>query len=397
MDELTRKRHSSTERGRVAIVAGLVVGCFLTWNISNVGAVADPLAEAYGVSLAVIGLLTTALFVTHLASQLPAGIWSDRVGAHRVALAACAAGAAGNALLLLDDAIWLGVVGRLVVGIGSGAGFVAGLDLVRAGGGGAFAQGVYGGATMAGGGLALVIVPPLTDATSWRAPYATGLLLAVAAGAVAASVRRLPRVGRSARGVLRDPGLLPLGVLQAATFGLAVIAGNWVVPLLEREDASSAVAGGLGGLVLLAGIVTRPLGGRLVHRRPAGRATLVAASLASVAAGATLLAISGPAWLSGLGALALGLAAGIPFAAIFEATQRLRPDAPGAAIALVNACGVLAVLVGTPLAGAAFDLPGDGRLAFASIAALALAALPFAGRIPGAAPGAGSDDGKPGY
>ncbi len=72
MDELTRKRHSSTERGRVAIVAGLVVGCFLTWNISNVGAVADPLAEAYGVSLAVIGLLTTALFVTHLAAQLPA-------------------------------------------------------------------------------------------------------------------------------------------------------------------------------------------------------------------------------------------------------------------------------------------------------------------------------------
>ena len=106
-------------------------------------------------------------------------------------------------------------------------------------------------------------------------------MLAVAAGAVAASVRGLPRVGRSARGVLRDPGLLPLGVLQAATFGLAVIAGNWAVPLLEREDASSAVAGGLGGLVLLAGIVTRPLGGRLVHRRPAGRATLVAVSLAA--------------------------------------------------------------------------------------------------------------------
>jgi hypothetical protein len=32
-----------------AIVAGLVVGCFLTWNVSNVGAAADPLAEAYGV------------------------------------------------------------------------------------------------------------------------------------------------------------------------------------------------------------------------------------------------------------------------------------------------------------------------------------------------------------
>src|SRR6188472_4454524 len=132
-----------------AVVAGLVVGCFLTWNVSNVGAAADPLADAYGVSLAVIGLLTTALFVTHLLSQLPAGIWSDRIGPQRVALVACGAAALGNAVLLIDDEIALGIVGRLVVGVGSGAGFVAGLDLVRAGSGGPVLQGVFGGATMA--------------------------------------------------------------------------------------------------------------------------------------------------------------------------------------------------------------------------------------------------------
>jgi aminoglycoside 6'-N-acetyltransferase len=69
---------------RSAVAAGLAVGCLLTWNLSNVGAVADPLAAAYSTSLAVIGLLTTALFLTHLAAQLPAGIWSDRFGPHRV-------------------------------------------------------------------------------------------------------------------------------------------------------------------------------------------------------------------------------------------------------------------------------------------------------------------------
>jgi MFS family permease len=383
------------ERG--AIVAGLTVGCFLTWNVSNVGAAADPLAEAYGVSLAVVGLLTTALFVTHLASQLPAGIWSDRVGPHRVALVACAAAAAGNALLLLDDSIALGVAGRLVVGIGSGAGFVAGLDLVRAGGGGAVLHGVYGGATMAGGGLALVVVPPLTDATGWRATYAAALVLAVAAAAPAALVRGIVRVGASPRGVLGDRRLLPLGILQAATFGLAVIAGNWVVPLLERQDASAAVAGALGGLVLLAGIVTRPLGGGMTHRQPAGRETLLAGSLVAVAAGSLLLAAGGPTWLSGLGALALGLAAGLPFAAIFEAAQRLRPDAPGAAVALVNACAVLAILIGTPLAGVAFGLAGQGRIAFAAIAGLAVAALPFVGRLPPSTGPAGGHDGDSRY
>jgi MFS family permease len=368
VDELARNRHAS------AVVAGLVVGCFLTWNVSNVGAAADPLADAYGVSLAVVGLLTTALFVTHLLSQLPAGIWSDRVGPHRVALAACAFGAAGNALLLVDDAIALGIVGRLVVGVGSGAGFVAGLDLVRAGGGGPVLHGVFGGATMAGGGLAVVIVPPLTDATGWRATYAAALVLAVVAAVPTSFVRGVARVGASPRGVLGDRRLLPLGVLQAATFGLAVVAGNWIVPLLERQDVSAALAGALGGLVLLAGIVTRPLGGGLTHRRPAGRA-LVAGSLVAVAAGALLLASGGPTWVSALGALCLGLAAGLPFAALFEAAQQLRPDAPGSAVALVNACGVLSVLVATPLAGLAFDLPGDGRLAFAAIAALSLLAL----------------------
>jgi MFS family permease len=364
----------------VAIVAGLVVGCFLTWNVSNVGAVADPLADAYGTSLATVGLLTTALFVTHLASQLPAGIWSDRVGPHRIALAACAAAAVGNALLLLEANLALAFVGRLVVGVGAGAAFVTGLDLVRAGRGGPVAQGIYGGATMAGGGLALVIVPPLTDATSWRAPYATGLGLAVVAAIPLVGVRGLRSVGRASRGVLRDPQLVPFGVLQAATFGLAVIAGNWVVPLLERDGADSAVAGALGGLVLLAGIVTRPLGGAVVYRWPGRRRVLVGLSLVGVAGGALVLALPAPLWVSALGTLALGLAAGFPFAVIFEAVQRLRPDAPGAAVALVNACAVLAILVGTPIAGLAFDVPGDGALAFAAIAVLAAAAFPFVGR-----------------
>jgi MFS transporter, NNP family, nitrate/nitrite transporter len=369
VDEPARNRHTS------AIAAGLAVGCFLTWNVTNVGAVADPLADAYGVSLAAVGLLTTALFVTHLAAQLPAGTWSDRYGARVIALAACAAAAVGNALLLVDDEYGLGVAGRLVVGLGSGAGFVAGLDLVRAGGGGPVLQGFYGGATMAGGGLALTVLPALTDSTSWRAPYWTALVLAVAAALPTLAVGHLERVGRAAHGVLGDPHLLPLGVLQAATFGLVVIAGNWVVPLLERDGASSATAGLLGGLVLLAGIVTRPVGGALARRVDTSRRLLVGGSLVAAAAGAVLLAVDGPRWVSGVGALALGLAAGLPFAAIFDAAQRIRPDAPGAAVALVNGCAVLTILVGTPLAGLAFDLPGDGALAFFGIAALGLAAL----------------------
>jgi len=325
------------------------------------------------VSLAAVGLLTTALFVTHLAVQLPAGRGADRYGSQRIALVAIAAAVIGNAILLVDAGVELALLGRAVVGIGSGAAFVAGLDLVRAGGGGAALQGLYGGATMAGGGLALMVVPPLTDATSWRAAYWSAALLAALAAIPALMASGLPRVGHAGAWVLRDRALLPIGLLQAATFGLAVIAGNWVVPLLERQGVSSAAAGLAGGLVLFIGILTRPLGGVLAGRVP-GR-VLVGVGLAGTSVGALLLALGGPLAVSALGALVLGLTAGVPFAVIFATAQSTRPDAPAAAIALVNACAVLAILVGTPLAGLAFELPSDGRLAFVVIAVLAAAAL----------------------
>jgi predicted MFS family arabinose efflux permease len=369
-------RSSST-----AVTAGLAVGFCLTWNVSNVGAVADPLADAYGVSLPAIGLLTTALFVTHLLVQLPSGRGTDRYGARAVALASIAAALAGNAVLLIDDTYSLALLGRAVVGLGSGAGFVSGLDLVRAGGGGPVLHGVYGAATMTGGGLALMIVPPLTDAHGWRAPYWSAALLAVLALVPTLAATQLPRVRAHAReAVLRDRGLLPLGIIQAASFGFAVIAGNWAVPLLERRDASSAAAGLAAGLILFGGVGTRPLGGTVAGGRRA--ASAIVAALVAVATGSALLAVDAPYAVGLLGGLVLGVGAGLPFAIVFAAAQHRRPDAPAAAVGFVNAVAILTILVGTPLAGLAFELPGDGAAAFAVIAVLALAAILAVRRAP---------------
>lgn len=364
--------HGSDSSRPIAVAAGLTVGFSLTWNVSNVGAVADPLADAYGVSLPAIGLLTTALFVTHLLVQLPSGRGADRYGARAVALASIGAVLVGNAVLLVDDAYALALLGRAIVGLGSGAGFVSGLDLVRAGGGGPVLNGVYGAATMTGGGLALMVVPPLTDADGWRAPYWSAALLAVLALVPTLAATHVPRVAHR-EAVLGDRGLVPLGIVQAASFGLAVIAGNWAVPLLERRDASSAAAGLAAGLILFAGVATRPAGGTIAGARHARAA--VACSLVAVAAGSTLLALDLPYGFAVLGALVLGLGAGVPFAILFAAAQHRRPDAPASAVAFVNAAAILTILVGTPLAGLAFELPGDGAAAFAAIALLALAAL----------------------
>lgn len=358
-----------------------MLGAGVTWNISNVGAVADEMGAGYGVSLAAVGLLTTALFLTHLLVQIPGGRLIDRVGARAVGLAALAVVAAGNAVALTTPSLGVGLAARVLMGVGTGAGFVAGIDLVRSGAGGPFWQGAYGGATMAAGGLALMVVPQLVGPVGWRAPYWSGLVLA---GASALPVLAA-RGGAGARhagahealqgSVFRDRRLWPLGAVQMATFGLSVVAGNWIVTLLERQGHGRSVAGVVGGLVLFGGIVTRPAGGLVVRRARERAWSLVAASLVAGSAGMLVLAAAPPLWLALAGALAAGLAAGVPFAAVFDMTLRLRPDAPAAAVGFVNGCAVLVILVCTPLAGLTFGLPGDGRIGFLAIGLLWATAL----------------------
>ena len=328
--------------------------------------------------LAAVGLLTTALFVTHFASQVPGGRLVDRIGARRAGLGAAAVIVAGNAVALAAPSFPLGLAARLVIGLGTGAGFVAGSDYVRAATASPTVQGLYGGAAVGGGGLAIAIVPVLGG---WRAPYASAAVVAVAFGLVLATApgdeRRGPRAASTeTASVVRDRRLYPLAALHTASFALSVIAGNWIVDLLAEHGYSRRLAGAVGALVLVLGFPTRPLGGWMLRSRPALARGALAGSMVAGAAGLAVLVTPVPlAVLVGAAAVA-GLAAGIPFAAAFSGAQRLRADAPAAAVGLVNAVATLAIVVGTPLVGLTFSLPGDGRIGFAVLAVLWLAALP---------------------
>jgi predicted MFS family arabinose efflux permease len=371
---------------RRAAVASLAVGAGVTWNISNVGAVADPLAQAYGVSLATVGLLTGVLFLTHLLVQVPAGRGADRFGARAVGFLAVAAVAAGNLLLLTAPDPALALAARALVGLGSGAGFVAGADYMRSASASPRLQGMYGAATLVGAGLAIAIVPQLEPALGWRAPYWSALAVAAVPTAVLLSSRLDVRTG-ARKGIVRDRRLFRLAALHGATFGLSVVAANWVVALLERQGHPRGLAAVLGALLLLAGIVTRPLGGLVLHAWPGRARPALAASL--VAGALAMLGLALPLPLAALGAAAAvgGLAAGLPFAAVFAGAQRIRPDAPGAAVGFVNGWALLTVVVGTPLLGLAFSLPGDGRLGYGVLAALWLAALAVLPGAPGPSAG----------
>jgi MFS family permease len=351
-----------------AALGGFALAASAGWNLANVGAVAERTAHAYGVGLAVVGLFTTALVLTHAGMQLPAGRLCDRYGARLVGASGLVVIALASLAGLARNDPWLAIVVRLITGIGLGAAFVGGADYIRARLGTPFAQGLYGAVSMASAGAALALVPLWPG---WRAPFATAAFVAAAGLAVVAfAPRDEPRAVAAVRAPLLDRRLAPLGVMHAASFGLSVVLGNWVGTLLQREGGqSSQVAGIVAGLVLFLGVVSRPLGGRLVARPGVIRAGFVLG-----AGGIVLLAVARPLPLAILGATIVGLAAGIPFAAAFAGAQRLRPDAPASAIGLVNLAATIVILVGTPLLGLTFSLPGGGRVGFALAAAFCFAA-----------------------
>lgn len=342
------------------------------WNIADTGAVADELADAYGTSLAVVGLFTAALFLVHLLMQLPAGRLSDRFGPARVCAAGLAVMVVCNLLVSVVAEPAVAIVLRAAMGIGTALGFVGGSELVRASGGSAFAQGLYGGLATGGGGVALAVVPALEPVLGWRAPYisAVGVALVAAALLVAAPhPAALARAGERVRlrTLATDRRLLRLATIFAASFGLSVVIANWVVTLLERRTSlSDETAGVVGAATLVLGIVSRPLGGWILARRPERvRAAIVTACLVGAVGTVTLTA--GSAWLAVAGALAVGLAAGIAFAPAFGGAARLYPGAPATAVGLVNGAGALTILVGTALVGVAFaaDLGAEAFLGLA--------------------------------
>jgi MFS family permease len=365
---------------RRGVVAGCALGATSGWNFGNIGGIASELSRSYGVGLATIGLLTTAMVITHLAVQIPGGKASDRFGPAHAGAAALVVLSAGNALALATPEPALAIAARAIVGVGTGLAFVSGSALVRESGGSALAQGVFGGVSLAPGGLALAVVPQLHDAIGWRAPYWTALALSLAV--LAAVLGLAPRTAEPSpprdtpSGVVRDRCLYRLAVLYAASYGLGVVLANWVVELLQRHsEMSDGAAAAVGALTLLLVVVSRPLGGWILLAHPRRARPMVAASIVAGVAGTLALVAAEPVWLAVLGALVVGLGAGIPFSPAFTGAAVTRPDAPAAAVGFVNTAANLVVLLGTPLLGLSFSLWGEGRLGFAALAALWLAAL----------------------
>jgi MFS family permease len=375
---------------RAVTGASLAVGG-IGWNFSSIGAIADPVSRAYDVGLPAVGVMTAALVASHTLCNIPAGRLVDRFGPRRMIVIGLLIAALANAVMLIAPSVELVVGMRALMGIGTALGFIASIDYVRAlGDGSTLGEGLVGGASIGGAGLALAAVPQLEPAFGWRAPYTTGLAAALVALVVLLALwERAPgRVGRAGHGesalvlgsLWRDARLYRLAAMHMASMGLSVVVGVWVVTLLVRyEGYGQRTAGIVGSLTLLLALVSRPLAAALARARPDATRVTIAASLLVGAAGTAVLATAPPLLLAVPAAAAVGVASGIPFGPVMRAAAAARPEAPATAVGMTNMLANLLAFVATPLVGLSFSLPGGGRLAFAIIAALwalALLALP---------------------
>ena len=309
--------------GRGRRSAGFALAFTPGFATSRTSALSPTASAAYGIGLAVVGLFTTALFVTHAAMQVPAGRLCDRFGPRLVGgagLVVVAAGVPPGARPARDVVCDRDAAPRRVSALAARVRRRSRLrprDPRLAGCPGVFRR-----------------------ECAWRRrarprprPALTGPARAVRDGidrrrrrsrAVALAPRdALPSRPRPRGAPAFDRRLLPLAVMHAASFGLSVVIGNWGrdAARAARSPTRPHLSSVIGSLVLFVGVVSRPLGGRLP--RAAGSSSAWASSRAASVSRCSLRTGHSP--LAAAAAAVVGLASGLPFAAGVRGRPAARP------------------------------------------------------------------------
>lgn len=380
----------SEKSQRAAILCGCIVAFAYSANYTNHAPLAVPLMREFGFNQAFAGFLTTGIFATHAAMQIPGGHLVDRLGAKRVLFCALTWVTLGNLGMALAGAYWQLLACKVFTGIGTGVCFVGGARYVHAAAKGRqlnFAQGLFGGSVQLGAGFVILAVPRLYLLAGWRATFLVSAGMALTAAVIWLATAPNVTSGMTPPGrfgeMLLARQLWLLGLVQMASFGLSLVIGSWVVVILTKVLKVPATQAGLiGSLVLLLGIVSRPLGGIL--RRHMGIRALFISSLVMIALGCFAFVPSSISLgLAVTAVVMIGIGVGLPYAAMFSRAGALFPGRAGAAMGLVNMLGIFMILGGAPLVGHLADLSGTFRTSFVVLGGFSLAvcgAVPFIAR-----------------
>lgn len=318
--------------GAVIVTTASVLPVFLT------GALAVQLSRDLAFDPSGLGLVVALYFGVSALCSLPVGMVVERAGSRvtsriavvgaAVLMAALALGARSYVALvvLLLCGAWCNVMGQL----SSNLTLARSVPAHRMG----LSFGVKQAAIPAATLLAGLAVPAVALTVGWRWAYGIGALLALAALFACPRADARPPA-RAAKGDRATGALAVIGAASGLAAGTATALGIFLV----ASAVDRGIDPGLAGLVLtlgsVVGLSARLLHGWLADRRTGGHVAVVAASLASGAAGFVLLAVPGtPALVVGV-VLAFGLGWAWPGLLQF-AVVRLNPSAPAAATSIVQ-------------------------------------------------------------
>ena len=366
----------------LALVLVCASGFAFSANYTNHAPLVPMLQAQFAFSKTLAGFLTSGIFLTHALMQVPGGHLADRFGGKRVLLAALALVAAGNAGLALSTSYSQLLAWKIIVGLGTGTSFVASARYLTA-----FtpharlarAQGIFGGSILAGSGFVIFAIPRIAAQVGWTGAFWSTVTVAALAFFAWLLFAKMPRPVSHPPShlleMLTHGQLWLIGTVQMASFGLVIVVGAWVTLLLTTNlGLTPKSAGALGSLVLLIGIISRPIGGYLVGRL--GVRTLLTVSLSLNAIACLAMASAPRSFGIVIGAIVvLGVGCGLPYAAMFTRAAALFPGRAGAAMGLVNMLGIVMILVGAPLVGRLVDVTKSYTSSFVALGVFSLVIL----------------------
>jgi len=361
---------------KIGLFLVYLVGLAYSCNYTNHAPLIPLLISQFGFTKAMAGLLATAMFLTHALVQIPGGHLADKLGGRNVIIGSLLIVVIGNIFIAQSNSYQQLLFWKFFTGFGTGTSFIAGARYISqlvSEDKLAKAQGYYGATILLGSGFVIFIVPRIAELTNWRGAFistASVALLALifwVAFAPKPKMKEHPHIKLSS--LLLHPQLWLLGLVQMASFGLVIVIGNWITILLKQQlqTSNTLLISAIASLVILLGVIGRPLGGYLVDK--IGVRLILEVSFLFNTVGCLLLAFLGSSIEFTLLAIALlGFGCALPYATLFNRATTLFPGRAGAAKGLVNMLGVIMILVGAPLVGYIADVSGKFTNSFIALA-----------------------------
>jgi len=303
--------------------------------------VADQFMSLFSVGFSGLSFFLSAIYWTHTAVQVPAGLLVDRIGALRsllVCITVCLIGSLGP--LIQPDNLALAISFRLILGVSTGMMFLVFVTILKILAPPRHAARVQGmqGAAFCLGTMAPYLTLTHAGSSGWLAAYFSGVVFCAVLGAC---IFRLPlaplkesratadaaQVWQAMKVIATSKSIWFLGCCQGFSFGSLVTIGNWLPAILADTQTGStledwAVAT---SAILLIGTAGRVFSGDVSRLMP--RQILIRRATLCIGLLYALIALANSPLLVFIPAVALAMLCGSTYAAILTLTIDISPPA----------------------------------------------------------------------